>query len=158
VRRDERAEGPYNLVVVQPRHAPLATLLASVVAVAACGPVVPVKAASGERIGMVSYEESFSLSKETQEVSLSGDALRRAVEMMDRAGVMTMPAGTHEVKGVLDKSTLTLVIRTVDNRERKVIMKNCAESHICAFFAEAVKGGVVDKTPALCRDAVACAK
>ena len=123
----------------------------------ACEPPPPIKTASGERIDSVSYEETFPLSKDGNEVTFHGDRLRKAVAMMDRSGVMGM-SGDYAATGVLDKSTLTLTVRTIDNRERKLVVKNCTEPHLCAFFAEAVKSGVVEKTPVVCRDSPACTK
>jgi hypothetical protein len=124
----------------------------------ACEPAAPIKTASGERIGGVSFEERFPLSNDGHETTLHSDRLRRAVEMMDRAGVIAM-SGNYEAPGVLDKSTLVLTVTTFDNRERKLTLKNCAEPHVCAFFTEAVKSGVAEKMPVVCRDATpACVK
>ena len=123
----------------------------------ACEPAPPVKTASGERIASVSYEERFPLSNDAHETTLHSDRLRRAVEMMDRAGVTAM-TGNYEATGVLDKSTLVLTVTTIDRRERKLVVKNCAEPHVCAFFAEAVKSGVAERLPVVCRDALACVK
>lgn len=123
----------------------------------ACEPSAPIKTSSGERIGAVSYEERFPLSNDGHETTFHGDRLRRAVEMMDRAGVISM-TGNYEATGVVDRSTLVLTVTTIDNKERKLVVKNCAEPHLCAFFAEAVKSGVADKTPIVCRDALACVK
>lgn len=134
----------------------LAPSLALVLALAACDPPPPVKTASGERIGAVSYEEKFPLSNDGHEVTFHGDRLRRAVELLDKHGVLAL-SGEVQASGVLDKSTLVLVVRTSDDKERKLVVKNCAEPHVCAFFAEALKSGVVEKIPVVCREAVACA-
>lgn len=131
-------------------------MLLSFVALA-CEPAAPIKTASGERIGGVSYEERFPLSNDGHETTLRGDKLRKAVEMMDRAGVIAM-TGNYEANGVLDKSTLVVTVTTFDNRERKLVVKNCAEPHVCAFFTEAVKSGIADRMPVVCRDAIACVK
>jgi hypothetical protein len=77
--------------------------------------------------------------------------------MMDKNGVMALQ-GEYAASGVLDKSTLVVTITTAGSRERKLVVKNCAETHVCAFFAEAVKSGVAEKTPVVCRDAVPCTK
>ncbi len=123
----------------------------------ACEPSAPIKTAAGERIEGVSYEEHFPLSNDGHETTLRGDRLRRAVEMMDRAGVIAM-TGNYAATSVVDKSTLVLTVSTGNKTERRLVVKNCAEPHLCAFFAEAVKSGVADRTPVVCRDAVACAK
>lgn len=125
--------------------------------VLACEPAPPIKTASGERIGGVSYEERFPLSNDGHETTLRGDKLRKAVEQMDRAGVIAM-TGNYEAKGALDKSTLVLTVTTEDKRERTLVVKNCAEPHLCAFFAEAVKSGTVERLPVVCRDGLACVK
>ncbi len=123
----------------------------------ACEPAPPIKTASGERLGGVSYEERFPLSNDGHATTFHSDRLRRAVEMMDRAGVISM-TGNYEATGVVDKSTLVLTVTTSDNRERTLTVKNCAEPHLCAFFAEAVKSGVVERLPVVCRDGLACVK
>lgn len=106
-------------------------------------------------VGSVSYEERFPLSNDAHDVTLHGDRLRRAVELMDKSGVMALE-GDFAATGVLDKSTLAIVITTTDGRARKIVVKNCAEPHVCAFFAEAVKRGIAEKTPVVCREPVAC--
>ena len=121
----------------------------------ACEPVPPVKTASGERIGGVSYEEKFPLSNDANEVTFQGARLRRAVELLDKHSVFAL-SGDFQASGVLDKSTLVLVIRNAENRERKVVVKNCAEPHLCAFFADAIQRGLVEKLPVICREAIAC--
>jgi hypothetical protein len=123
----------------------------------ACEPPPPIKTASGERIDGVSYEEKFPLSNDGHETTLHGDKLRKAVAMMDRAGLIAM-TGNYEAPGVLDKSTFIVTVTTSDNRERKLFVKNCAEPHLCAYFTEAVKSGLADRMPVVCRDAVACVK
>lgn len=124
---------------------------------AACDPPPPVKAASGERISGIAYEERFPLSNEAKEVALHGDRLRQAVELMEKQGIIAM-SGTYEAPGMLDKSTLILTVTTADKHERTLSMKNCAEPKVCAFFTEAVKAGVAEKLPLVCRGAVACVK
>jgi hypothetical protein len=122
----------------------------------ACEPAPPIKTGSGERIGGVTYEERFPLSNDGHETTLRGDKLRKAVELMDQAAVFAMLPGTYQAKGVLDKSTLVFTITTFDKRERTLIVKNCAEPHLCAFFAEGVRTGVVERVPVVCRDGLVC--
>ena len=139
------------------KHSPVVFLAVVAFAGIACEPPKPVKAASGESIVNVSYEERFPLSNDGKEAAFHGDRLRRAVEMMDRAGLTSM-SGSYAATGVLDKSTLTFTVTTADKRERQLVVKNCAEPHLCAFFTEAVKSGVAERMPVVCRDATACAK
>lgn len=122
----------------------------------ACEPPRPVKSASGELVTEVSYEEKFPLSNDSHETELRGDQLRRAVPLLDKHGVMAL-SGDFKATGVLDKSTLVVVIHGAGASKRTTLLKNCAEPHVCAFFAEALKSGVVEKLPVVCRDAVACA-
>jgi hypothetical protein len=49
-----------------------------------------------------------------------------------------------------------LTIHGQDHRERKIFVKNCAETHVCSFFAAAVKDEIVEKAPAVCRDGTRC--
>lgn len=127
------------------------------IAVLACscssGP--PIKTASGEVIEGVNYEERSPLSPDVHEVTFRGDRLREAVALMDRAGVMGL-SGSFQATQVVDKSTLVLTIRGADHRVRKLLVKDCAEPHVCAFFAAAVKSDVVEKAPVVCRDGVLC--
>ena len=74
---------------------------------------------------------------------------------MDRAGVIGME-GSYTSTGGQDKSTLVLTVRGADQRNRTVIVKGCAEPHVCAFFAAAVKADLVDKAPAACTDGIRC--
>jgi hypothetical protein len=151
---EARSDVPrYPRCVIRPSS--FAALLAFVAV--ACEPAPPIKTASGERIGGVSYEERFPLSNDGHETTLHGDKLRKAVDMMDRAGVIAL-TGNYEATGVLDKSTLVVTVTTSDNHERKLVMKNCAEPHVCAFFTEAMKSGLVDRLPVVCRDALPCTK
>ena len=138
-----------------PALAALAALVALVAV--ACESAPPVKAASGERIDGVSFEERFAVSTDTNEISFHGEGLRKAVELMDRAGVMSM-SGNYAATGVLDRSKLTLTVRPIGGQPRVLVVKNCAEPHLCAFFTEATKSGVVEKMPVVCRDAPPCAK
>ena len=143
-----------------PRQAQLLAIgisLSSALASVACEPAVVLKTASGEQVVGVSYEEQFALSSGPREVTFHGDRLRRVAEMMDRDGVIAM-AGSYEASGVIDKSILTITVTARGDRERKLVLKNCAEPHVCAFFAEAVGSGLVSRMPGACRDAVACTK
>jgi hypothetical protein len=132
-------------------------IVAIVLAGSACEPPAPVRTAAGELIESVSYEERFALSSDVKETSFHGDRLRRAVELMDRAGVTAM-SGDYSAAGVVDKSTLIITVSAAGHRERKIVLRNCADPNVCKFFATAVQSGVVDKTPAVCRDAIACAE
>jgi hypothetical protein len=122
----------------------------------ACGDGPPIRTASGEHVTGVSYEERFPLSSDTHETTFHGDRLRRAVEMMDRTGMIAM-SGTYQAIGALDKSMLIVTI-TAENTQRKLVIKNCAEPTVCGFFANAVKSELVDKAPVVCRDAIPCTR
>jgi hypothetical protein len=121
----------------------------------ACSAGPPVKTASGEIIEGVTYEERFPLSTDVNEVAFKGERLRKAVALMDTAQVIGM-SGNFQSGEMVDKGTLLLTIRGQDGRERKILVKNCAEPHVCSFFAAAVKNEVVEKAPLVCRDGVRC--
>ena len=97
-----------------------------VMSIVACDPPPPIKTSSGMRVGSVEYQESFARSEDVHSTAFHGDRLRRAVELMDKNGVFAL-SGSYEAKGVLDASTLTIVVRTTDDRETRIVVKNCAE-------------------------------
>lgn len=127
------------------------------VLVSACAAPAPVKSASGEAIAAVTIEERFALDKEVREASLRGDRLRDAVPLMDRHGVLGM-SGAFVGEGVLDQSTLVLTVRPAAGPARQIVVRNCAEPKVCAFFAEAAGKGLVDHRPLACRGDTPCAR
>jgi hypothetical protein len=122
---------------------------------AGCSPPAPVTAASGESIEQVSYEERFPLTTDVKEVTWRGERLAKAVPLMDRAGVTGM-SGTYLAPNVVDRSTLVVTIKGAGGRDRQIFVKNCAEPHVCSFFAEASRAALVEKVPLVCREAVLC--
>jgi hypothetical protein len=141
--------------MIQGVERPLILVAAGFCLYACSSPGPPVKTASGEVIEGVSYEERFPSSTEVHEVSFTGERLRTAVALMDRAEVIGMSGNFQAMEGG-DKNTLLVTIRGAENRQRKIFMKNCAEEHVCAFFAAAVKSNLVEKAPDACRDGVRC--
>ena len=127
------------------------------VALAGCSSSPPIKNAAGDRIDGVSVVEAFPLSDKVYDMSFHGARLRRAVELMDKHGVFAA-AGNHSAGTVMNKSTLTLTVKGADGSEKKVVAKNCGETHLCAFFEEASKEGIVEKLPAICRDPLPCTR
>ena len=121
-----------------------------------CSSGPPIKTASGEVIESVTYEERSPKSTDTREVKLSGDRLRTAVALMDRSEVTGM-SGDYQSTERGDKDSLVITIVGAENRQRKIVVTNCAEVHVCGFFAAAVKSEIVDKVPAVCRDGLRCA-
>ncbi|CAN5854694.1 hypothetical protein BH11MYX4_BH11MYX4_56620 [soil metagenome] len=121
----------------------------------ACSSGPPAKAASGELIESVTYEERFALSTDVHEVKLTGDRLRQALPLMDRAEVTAM-SGDFVATGVMDRSTLVFTVRNADQHERRIVLKNCAEPHVCTFLAAAFKDNLIDKMPLVCRDGGRC--
>jgi hypothetical protein len=84
---------------------------------AACDSGPPIKTASGERIGSLSYEEKFPLSNDGHDSTFHGDRLRSAVAMMDRAGAISL-SGDYAARGVLDNRTHTVTVTTLATLER----------------------------------------
>lgn len=128
----------------------------AIVAVA-CDPPPPVKSASGELIDGVSFEESFPLSNEVKDASLRGERLRSGVALMDKHGIFALK-GDYRATGVLDKSTLTIIVKPVAGQERRATFRSCATDELCAFFEEATAQGVVERKPLVCRSPIPCEK
>lgn len=124
---------------------------------AGCEKPPPIKSPSGEAIDIVTYEERFALSSDTHDGSFRAERLKRALEMMDKRGVLAMD-GAYEVKGVVASSTLTLVVKPSAGKERKITLENCSEEHVCGFFADAQAAGVVERQPQVCKSAKPCDK
>jgi hypothetical protein len=123
----------------------------------ACDSGPPIKTAGGELIDGIKFEETFPLSNDVKESSLSGERLRNAVALMDKHRIFDLK-GEHKATGVLDKGTLVIVIKPVAGAERRTTFKSCGHEGVCAFFSEASANGVVDHTPVLCRNPVPCDK
>lgn len=123
----------------------------------ACDPPPPIKSSSGELIDGIAFQETFALSSEVAESTLHGDRLRNAVALMDKHGVLAMK-GVYKAQGVVDKSTLTIVVRPVVGTERRLELRSCAEANVCAFFEDAAANGVVEHKPLVCRNATPCDK
>lgn len=125
------------------------------VVLAACDGPPPVKNSHGERIKSVELREDFATNPEPREVSFRGEGLRQAVEAMDKRGVFDLQ-GSFEAKGVIHESTLTLVVRTVDDREKRIVIKDCAEPHVCGFLADMESAGRFERKPLACRSSSTC--
>jgi len=125
--------------------------------VAGCEKPPPIKSPAGEAIEAVTYEERFALSPDAHEGSFRAERLKKALEMMDKRGLLAME-GSYEVKGVVDSSTLTVVVKPTGGKERRITLKNCSEEHVCGFFTDAQAAGVVDKVPQVCKSAKTCEK
>ncbi len=126
-------------------------------ALAACEGPTPIKNAAGERIAAVELREETALGSEPREIDFHGDTLKRAVESMDQRGVFGMN-GAYEAKGVLHESTLVVVVRTTDDRERRIVVKDCAEPHVCGFLADMEAAGRFERKPLVCRSSNACSR
>ncbi len=123
----------------------------------ACDPPPPVKNAKGERIGSVELREEFATSEDPREVSFKGDTLKTAVDLMDKRGVFDL-SGTFAAKDVMHQATLVLVVKTTDEKERRVVVKDCAEPKICGFLADMEAAGKFERKPVVCRSSNACSK
>lgn len=104
-------------------------------------------------IESVSYEERSGPSPEQHEITLKGEPLAKAIELMDRSQVTGM-SGSFQSADSPNKSVLVVTIRGLT--QRKILVKDCAEQRVCAFFAAAVKSEIVKEAPVVCRDGVRC--
>jgi hypothetical protein len=116
----------------------------------ACDPAPPVKTASGMRLASVSIEERFPVNPDVKETTLDGEALRKAVAILDKNGIFDLAGKTFEAKGVVASGTVTLVIHPVDQPEQRVTVKSCVQDKVCAFFEEAATQGLVGRKPVVC--------
>jgi hypothetical protein len=133
----------------------IVVLLAAALAIAACEKAPPVKSSSGEQIERISFEESFPLSNDVKESSLRGERLRDGVVLMDKHGVLGL-TGERRTSGVLDKSTLTIIVQPTGGGERRLSLRSCSVASVCAFFEEASAQGLVEHKPLVCRNAQPC--
>jgi hypothetical protein len=131
--------------------------VAMTIAMIGCDSGPPIKTASGELIDTIKLEETFPLSSDVKESSLSGERLRNAVVLMDKHRIFDL-RGEYKASGVLDKGTLTIIVKPVAGAERRTTFKSCGHESVCAFFTEASANAVVDHTPVLCRNPVPCDK
>jgi len=120
-----------------------------------CESAPPIKSSSGELIDGISFEETFPLSTDVKEASLHGERLRNGVALMDKYGVLGL-RGEYRASGVLEKGTMTIVVKPVAGAERRVTFRSCAEENLCKFFEEAAAQGVIEHVALVCRNRIAC--
>ena len=116
----------------------------------------PAKSASGELIESVTYEERFPLTTDVKELTLKGERLSKALPLMDQAQITGLSGTFVAAEAGVDKSTLVVNVHGQEGRTRTIVMKNCAEPRVCAFFANAFKSEVVERVPVVCRDGARC--
>jgi hypothetical protein len=121
----------------------------------ACGSPPPVQSSSGEAIEAIEIEERFALSSDARSSSLRGEKLKKALVILERHGLFAQGA-TFEDRSVVDSTTLTLVVRPQGAPERRIVVRNCAEPRVCAFFRDAAESAIVERAPAVCRAKNAC--
>lgn len=119
-------------------------------AIAACDSSPPVKTAAGVRLDYVRVEERFQLNPEGKSKEWTGDDLRKAVPLLDKNGIFDLLGHTYEAKDVVESATLILTVKPLDQTERTITVKNCAQEKICAFFTEAHAQGLVPRKPVVC--------
>lgn len=130
-------------------------VLAIAVASVACESSPPIKSSAGELIDGISFEETFPLSNDVKDASLHGERLRTGVAIMDKYGVLAL-RGDYRASGVLEKGTLTIIVKPVAGAERRVTFRSCAEENVCKFFEEAAAQGVIEHVALVCRNRIAC--
>lgn len=113
------------------------------------------RTASGEALDFVAWQERFARTNEARETRLTGKGLEKAVPLLDQNQVTSLH-GEYAAFGKVDEASLVFTVQVHDKPERIVIMKNCAETHVCAFLKAAVRDGVVEKLPGLCKSAGPC--
>ena len=129
--------------------------LVLLLALASCESSPPIKSSAGELIDGVSFEETFPLSNDVKESSLHGERLRTGVAIMDKYGVLAL-RGDYRASGVLEKSTLTIIVKPVAGAERRVTFRSCADEKVCKFFDEAAAQGVIEHVALVCRNRIPC--
>jgi len=129
--------------------------LVLLLALASCESSPQIKSSAGELIDGVSFEETFPLSNDVKESSLHGERLRTGVAIMDKYGVLAL-RGDYRASGVLEKSTLTIIVKPVAGAERRVTFRSCADEKVCKFFDEAAAQGVIEHVALVCRNRIPC--
>ena len=127
------------------------------VAVVACScSSPPAQSASGELIESITYEERFPLTTDVKESAIKGERLGKAVPILDRTQVTPLQGTFVAAEPGVDKSTLVVTIHGASQRNRTIVVKNCAEPRVCSFFASAFKSELVERVPVVCRDGARC--
>ena len=121
----------------------------------ACDPPPPVKNAKGETIASVELREDFATNDDPREVTFHGETLKKAVELMDKRGVFDL-SGDYAAKPTMHQATLTLLVKAEGGKERRVVVKDCAEPTICGFLADLESAGKFERRPVVCRSSNAC--
>ena len=130
-------------------------LVGFAVAIAACSSP-PAQSASGELIESITYEERFPLTTDVKEITIKGERLGKALPLLDRAQVTPLSGTFVAAEPGVDKSTLVVTIHGGSQRDRTIVVKNCAEPRVCSFFAAAFKSELVERVPVVCRDGARC--
>ena len=130
------------------------SLLVLFVLACSCDPP-PARTASGELIDSVAWQERFARTNDARDTRLTGKALEKAVPLLDQNQVTALH-GEFAASGKIDEASLVFTVQARNKPERTVIMKNCAETHVCAFLKAAVRDGVTERLPGLCKSAPPC--
>ena len=125
--------------------------------VVGCSDAPPVKTASGERIERLTIEERFATSDEVKETNLRSERLRTAVDLMDEHGV-TQLTGTFDSKAVVHTGSVTLLVKPVDGKERRIVVQSCAQKNVCPFLDAAFAKGLIEHKPVACKSEAPCDK
>lgn len=116
----------------------------------------PAQSASGERIESITYEERFPLTTDVEEIAIKGERLSKVLPLLDRAQVTALSGTFVAAAPGVDTSTLVVTIHGASQRNRTIVVKNCAEPRVCSFFAAAFKSELVERVPVVCRDGARC--
>ena len=123
--------------------------LAFAVATTSCA-MLPVRSSTGVRIKRVTIVESIALeAQQPRPVELSGAELAPAVELMDRRGVLSLRERAFD-GGLLDGSSVSLVIEPADGAPFAIELDNFREPHVCGFLRDAVATRLIERLPQTC--------
>lgn len=113
------------------------------------------RSTTGARVVRITITESLALrAHQPARVELSGADLGPAVSLLDRHGVLKLTPEALTSYGA-DGSSVVVDVELAGGGERRFVLSNCPEPHVCGFLRDAVASGLLTRLPETCRVAPA---